>query len=397
MSFTYSGGTTFSSIFPKDGMMNEYTGSAMFIESGLPSFRIVNTSTLVTGVTSTTLSAPIGMTMITPTSALIVSSAVSTVDYIEIASGYRTNVSGGSAAPNITAKSQIVAGDTTSGVAFGSSSTSQTLVRMTSGESVSTITNFGYSNDIAQTIILKAPGRWLVGTSYGYIHEIDINGTIQDTCKLPLALSAGRNPSTGSLTALPIYCMAYDNNMLLVGTDVATFLLDWSTKTVINSNSSQSITSASNILFCTGASGETIASHGTAVNATTNSLYELDFTIQPIQVRDQLYLDFSTPVYCLSLSNNYATGFSLDTSGHMRVFTISARSTTTRTVSTLTPNTQAGLTFISDPGVGLSQVLLDTYANLPGTYRVLTGQTIMELIKVGAGAVAQWDCSRYST
>ena len=398
MTFTLTASSTLFNATPKDGFMNEFTGSACFVETNVPSFRVVNTLTAVQSVSGTCLSAPVGTCMITTLSAVVVSSTQTTVDFFEVSSGYRTNVAGGSTAPSINSKNQLIAGDTVNGVAFACANSAQTLVMITSAQSVTTLSNFGYSNDIPYSVILKTPGRFLVGTSHGLIHEINLSGTIVDSFVLPIPQSDGKTPSSGNLSAVPVYCMSYDNNLLLVGTDIANYLIDWSTKQVLPTQSPQSSTSSSNILFCTGASGETLASHGSSYNdSSTNTIFEVDYTVQPIQTRSRLYMDSTTVINVLALSNNYSRGFSLDNNGKIRIFTVSARSTTTRTVSAPTPNTQARLIFLTDQGAGQCQVLLDTYANLPNTYRVPTGNTIMEMIKIGAGAVAQWDVARYST
>jgi hypothetical protein len=334
--------------------------------------------------------------MINSASAVATSTSLNTVDFIEIATGYRQAITGGnSGTTSQTTKGQVLASDLTSGNALGVSSTSNTIVRISSSQVVSSVVLNGLSNDVPYAMILKAPGQWLCGTQYGMVYELDQFGNILDTFDLQYALSRGL-VSSASIGG-KIYNLAIDGNLLLISSSAALVLVDWSTKTIIKIYSPGADQSNTPQMFCVGASGETVMCSPTpSINGT---LFEVDYTIQPIQIRDQIYLDSTSVVSIVNMSTA-GPAFSIDTAGKVRFFNVTPRGTTTRTVTVQVAgvNQKARLTQLDDSvGVGNSFVTLDTYMQSPGTYRVPTGKTMMEVTKVGDGALALFDVSRYST
>src|SRR5581483_3726792 len=83
-----------------DGVTDEGNQRVCIIETTTPSFRMYNLSNQAQFLSNITcLSSPIGVALVNTVSAVIISSSVTTVDFIELSSGFRFNGSGGAAAP----------------------------------------------------------------------------------------------------------------------------------------------------------------------------------------------------------------------------------------------------------------------------------------------------------
>jgi len=403
MSLTFVASSTLANCTPTDGCINEANNTYVIVESNLPSLRVFNTS-LVQQVSSSISASPIGVCMLNTASAVMVSTSVTTVDFIEIATGYSQTVSGGAhpVTTSSTSKGQYVAADTSLGVAFAQGSGGNTVgqvVKITaSPQAVSLITLSTYDENMI-SVILKQPGQWLVSGQYGNIYQIDQFGNIQDFCAIRNLMNAGQYKNVTQ--AINPWNMSYDNNMLLVSSDCGIFLIDWSTKTLLKTIAATPAgTTATPWLICQGSSGVTAAAYINGSQNGQQTVYEMDYTINPVSINSRLYLDSaSNTVTTLALGAS-GYGFYLDSGARMRSFQCTPRGSTTRTVTVQESgvNENARLIVLNDTnGLGESYVVLDTMMTSPATYRVPTGQTLMEIVKVGNGSTALFDVSRYST
>jgi len=406
MSIIYNGSISLTSSTLQDGIADPSNNQIYFVESTLPSFRKYDMSTFGFIGSATCLSSPGAICLINNASSVIASTSVTTVDFIENATNYRTNKAGGLALAG-NAKNQRIAADTASGIAFYVSSTANKLVKLVgSPQSVTQITLPGVANFLPTCVILKSTGRWLVGGRFGKIYEINSSGNVVDELVVPLSPNTGILSTTalGNLAIDAISSMSYDNNMLLVGTEQALMLFDYSTKTLLKQMFiHQATNQPQNAVLCAAASGETVLSWSNAFGAgvENNLIQELDFTVAPFQLRDNLHTDSTNKIVSTGFNPTTALGFALQqTSEKIRIFSVVTRASTTRTF-TVNPggiDQKFRLILIDDSGgVGNASIILDTYAQSPATYRIPTGKTILELVKVGQGTNALWDYSRYTT
>lgn len=405
MSLTFLASSFLGNVTTKDSCSVSASSFAI-IESSTPSVRILNTSTLAFILSSTTLSSPIGISMINASSAIIVSNSVNTIDLIEVATGYRQNYAGGLSTSNVkTTGGQQVAGDASTSVALAVTSGQRTMVQFNGAAGQFKVTQIVIqddSNDVTRTVILKGPNRWLVGTAQGTLYELDSLCNVLDTFDLRLATFplGANNPFAGS-QGLPINQLAYDNNLLLVECGVAMLLIDWSTKTILKTYSPEASNTVPAIMFCNSSSGEVIVSPVTSVS--TIPVYEMDMTVQPFAVRDTFLNDSTgTASQIVGMANSVAWWADGASPAKIRTYTVVPRDTTLRTIFVMTASNgvhlPAHLTLLDDTGgVGTAFTILDTQMQSPGTYRIPTGKTLIEIVKVGLGSLMQPDVTRYTT
>lgn len=406
MSLTFQASAFLGSVTVKDSCPLINTNSIALVEGNTPSCRILNATTLAFIASSTTLSVPVGITMINALSACIISNSVTTMDLVEVSTGFRQNYSGGATSTNSrTQGGQFIAGDPSTNVALGCTSGNRQLVKFNGNTfAVSLLIVRDNSNDILRSIILKAPGRWLVGTNQGMIFEVDQFGAVIDLFNLRLTtFPLGTGDNTSGSISIPVNQLAYDNNLILADVGAAVLLIDWSTKTILRTVPLQSSSSAPPTLFSTSSSGE-ILLMGLANATSTYPIFELDMTVAPFTVRGMSYTDTAASVAAVNM-NPSGYGWYIDQASpaKIRTFTVSPRATTTRTFTVQSAssggvNLPARLTLVDDTsGVGTAFVILDTSMQSPAVYRVPTGRTLIEIVKVGLGSLATWDVTRYNT
>lgn len=202
---------------------------------------------------------PSGVTLLTTASGCAVSNAVTTVDIIELSTGYSTNLSGGATCFAQT-RGQNVAGNTDAQIAIASSNTVNQVVKITP-TAVSTV-SVSLGGAKASCIVNLSSSLWLVGTNDGKVHEINDSGTISKTITLP-------NNSAGTPPTIIVTGLAYYNDRLAVATKIGTgFIYTYSTSTVLEkfftkgSTSGSSLCPSPNGAFLYGSNGTNAACNG---------------------------------------------------------------------------------------------------------------------------------------
>lgn len=409
MSLLINASTGLTSSTVQDGVADPSNSQLYLVESTGPSFRKFDLNThFQVGTNVTCLSSPGAVCIINSASSVIASTSVNTVDFIENATGYRTNATGGLTLSNIpNNKGQRIASDTASGIAFYTTSTANTLVKIVaSTQAVTQIIIPGISNFLPAAIILKSTGRWLVGGRFGKVYEIDSTGSIVDQLDVVYntSMSSLGTTSLGNLAIITISGMSYDNNMLFLQTEGGVFLYDYSTKTKLWDMPLHESTNQNSVVMCASASGETLMGWNNTTATENNVIAEVDFTTYPVQVAAAsgiFYSDSQNKWVSTGFCAGTNLGFALQlTVEKIRFFTINPRQTALRlfTVQNNSVDQKARLILIDDTGgVGTAFVAFDTIMQSPATYRVPTGRSIIEVVIVGEGTTALFDVSRYTT
>lgn len=399
MSITFNTSATITSDI-RDGCVDETNNQALVVVATVTEFRKYDLATgAQNGSSSTVLASPGAVCLLTTASAFVTSTSSTTADLVEISSGYVQNYSGG--AVNIAVlKGQQSAGDTASGIAFSGSNTAGQLVKFTASTfTLSTTSPVWLNGQKANTIIFKGSGNFICGTNTGNIIEFDGSANIVKQYYI-------NNEPNVSLTSSPpgtplVTGLSYDNNMLAVSTlQGMLYCFDHSTGEMIYK---QKVGSGSNTTtlgpaLCASASGVTLTGYqlGTGSN---NTIMELDFTINPITVRDFLYSDITTTMIAFGINSTNNRAFAVQgaaTNRKIWFFSVTPRATTTRAVTVQYPsgtNVKADLILYSETN---NQVMLDTYMQSPGTYRVPTGHAFKEIVIYGEGASAVYQINRYN-
>jgi len=403
MSITYDGAISVSAVTWRDGATDTTQNQVYIVESSSSTMRKYDLSTRSqVGSNINTLSTPSAITLATNLSSVIVSSAVTTVDIIENSSGYRTNIAGGLATGG-TVKNQQIAGDTSTGICIAATNTTNTLVKVNANtQTVSQLSILGSGPSFTfTTVILKSAGRWLVGgnnstVGNARIFEIDANGTIYDEMPLPMSPNGGTQ-TTSNVSA--IAGMAYDTNILTIATADTVFIYDWTTKAQLYVFQTSTSSASDALILSNAASGECLLTCG--VNTTpNNSVFELDFSVNPGQIKDSLFLTAINSVTAAGINTANNKGWALQNTAtpKIHVFTITPRDTRTRTVTVQNGGSDVKCRLIwLDDTSSPAQLIFDTIMQSPATYRIPSNKTIVEIIKYGEGTTALWDLSRYTT
>ena len=380
------------------GTCADTTGRMISVETNLPSLRVYNlgSSSITQILSSTTLAAPLGVTMIDTACAVVHSSSVSTVDFIDIVAGNRSNVAGGAAGNSSFANNQTIAGDPTLKIAIAVTSTSNQLVRINGNNfTVTTFLLQGLTNEVPRCVVLKNTNRWLVGCSFGTIFEIDNFGNIIDSWRYTVD-QGFTSTSTLDLTIQQL-CIETGNNMLLVNTYQGAFLMDWSSKTVLSGPLHTMQNSAWNTtIICGGASSISVI--GSKSYSNQGSFQVLDFST-PYFSATQAMLDTTASLVTTGIN---ASGYCWVTDNNQRIrcAKVTPNNTILRTVSTTINgiNYPARVFWINDSnGADNSQIVSDTYMNSPGTYRLPGGMTLYECVQINDGSTAYFDVTKFNS
>lgn len=352
-------------------------------------------TTLATGLTNS----PAGLCLINSASAVIPNFNVSTVDFVELSSGYKQAVAGSAAFTF--QRPQLIAADPASGIALAVSG-GRNLVKITASPQTVTKPTAPLGADANATfecIILKNTGAWLVGTQYGYIYELNASGVVTDQYRIPAVSTVGTTVSVNLIGPF-IGSLAYGDNLLVASTDEGLHVIDWTTKqqikfTPYGNGTTQPMGQLSNM-----ASGVCLAQ---LQNPTpiANTMKELDITCRPLYVRDSLQMSVNTTYLGCGINPNTGVGWNIQsTTGVMTTFQVVPRASTLRTFTAQIAgiDQKCRLALIDDTGgAGNNFVCFDTLMQSPATYRVPTGKTIIEFKEVNDGTTALWSGSSYST
>lgn len=411
MTMVYNGSITLTSSTLSDGTVDPANNLLYVVETTGPSMRKYNLITLAqVGSSITCLSAPAAICVINSASSVIASTSVTTVDFIENATGYRTNVTGGLALyTGGGLVSQRGAVDTASGIAFFVSSTINKLVQVTaSTESVAQITISGIVDTNAasfqpQCIIWKSTGRFLVGGTFGKIYEIDTAGAIRDQLTIPISPNTGLGPILDSYTSAngpPIQHISYDNNILIASTDESIYCYDYSTKTKLWNHSANLNASPAGIVLCASSSGETLVCQN-VIMVSNSVVREYNFTTGAPgnSLGSTFFSDSSNKIFCTGFAPGLSIGWALqNTVEKIRTFTVSAPPTAPQVINLPSPYLEGRFVVLDDTGgVGTAKVVLDTYILTGNSYRLPTGKTLIGLTRMYNGVNAFWCESRVNT
>ena len=401
MSISYNGSITLATSTMTDGVIDPTNNQLYVVEITGPSMRKFNLQTLAqVGSNITCLANPGVISLINAASSVIGSTSSTTIDFVENATGYRTNQAGSAVTILNTLKGQRMASDTSNGIALACTSSSNTILKITSAQTSTALSIKGMPNFLSECIIFKSTGRFLIAGKFGKVYEIDTSGNIIDELTVTLDPNTGllANTSDNALDLPTIYFISYDNNLLTVTTDESVSVYDYSTKTKLWQHQMNQTSGGSQMVLCAASSGETLMSRNSTLTA-SSPVTEFNFTTYGPQQGDTLFTDNANLIFCTGFAPGLSYGWALHhTIEKIRVFTVSAPSTTTQTVTLPSPYLSGRLIVLDDTsGVGTVKRVLDTYCLSGNTYRLPTGKTLIGITKMYNGTNAFWCEARIST
>lgn len=400
MSLSYINGATLSSASIQNGCTDELNNQVLIVESTGPSLRKYDLNTVAqVGSNITCLSSPSAVCLINSASAVITTSSGSSVDFIELSTNYRVNVTGAVSVPTSTL--QCLAGDPTNSVAMACTGTAKRLLRINGTTYNTTILDnleiIGSS--LFQCIILKSPGRWIVGTNLGEIVEVDSTGKVFDRMNVTVENYFNREPDSGTVLDTSVLGLAYDSGLLTVSTGHGlTLLYDWTTKKIINTINTHGSSPAQAFTLSNSASG--IVCGGSTNSQNSAPLIALDMTCNPFTLDGYIYTSATGSIYGCGINSLNSRGWFLLGSSSLRVFSLTPnRVTTTRTftVTDSGQNVENELILLDYGSSPIGKPMLHTYMKSPATYRIETGKTVLEIIKYGDGDNAKFAFNKYTS
>lgn len=398
---TLSASATISSGNVFDATTDNTNNIALILDGGNNK---LNTYNLATGalITSASVLASLPRSVVSVNngaSAFIAYFNTNSVSLMELPSGFRTDISGGTSINNISATKKAALNPVTGNVVWSTDATGTISKLVISTHTASNITIDVCVNDLIYSIAYYGNSHFLIGTEYGRIYEIDENGVIYNEAAIQLPTTITGVYQGGSIVTPQIASISVDNNLVLIATLQGTLhLWDWSTRTELQMIQVGVLNSS--ILISPSASGEVIFTHITS-QQTTNSyapIYELDFTINPLTVRSTAFTSTITGYQGMNAMNSTNGQFVVckaDAAQTLIFGYITPRASTVQTLSS-PGNVPVDITILDDLGTS-SSVILNTYMASPGNYRLPTGRNILEIIKSGDGTDAQWSVRSYAT
>ncbi len=386
----------------RGGCIYEAGNEALILDSDLARLRRYNLTSLTMTSSAVTVASPACVALINSASAVVPSYGSSTVDFIELSSNTRANISGGITSITL-GSSYLIAADTSTEIAMYINSTTN-VGRVRSNFTASSLAIRTSSTHRAfNCVILKSAGRWLLGTDNGGIYEIDANGNVIGQMSLTIAKTNGLNEIGGIGDNGPgdIYSLYHDNNIIVAGTESGSyFIIDWTSKSVINSQ--QLPTFGATLPLCNTGSGEAVGINYGLQNPGT-SLVQMDLTNKAPR--------YTSIMYGANAANNAVNHVYTNTQtgrgvyyyvfGPVRFFDVTqSQPTTTRTFTVQSSGIDQRCRLIlldETSGTATGRPILDTIMQSPATYRVPTGRNVIQIIKVGEGATSQWQVSRFTT
>lgn len=401
MSLAYVNGATLSSASIQNGCTDELNNQVLIVESTGPSLRKYDLNTVAqVGSNITCLSSPSAVCLINSASAVITTSSGSSVDFIELSTNYRVNVTGAVSVSNSTTR-QCLAADPTNAVALAITGTAKRLMRINgSTYNTTNIDNIEVvGSSIFQCIILKSPGRWIVGTNLGEIVEVDSTGKVYDRMFVTVENYFNRESDSGTILDTSVLGLAYDTGLLTVSTGHGlTLLYDWSTKTIINTINTHGNAPTQAFTWSNSASG--IICGGSTASQNYAPFVALDMTCNPFNLDGYIYTAANSSVLGAGINTLNSRGWYLYGSNLLRVFTLTPNRVTTTRTFTVTDSgnhVENELILLDYDASNIGKPMLHTYMKSPATYRIETGKTVLEIIKYGDGDNAKFAFNKYTS
>lgn len=188
------------------------------------------TGTITMALTASTLTS-YGTALITSSSAVMVFNNSNTY-FIELRSGYISNITTGSAGvARTTESSQQIAANPSTGYAIATRSSINTVTLINGNNFTVSSLAVSINSSLASCVCVKE-SNFLIGTNDGRVYEIDTVGSVVKSTILPVTNRIGGALSSSFFIA----SITYYNNYVLVSDTAGTLLLyDWSgTPTIVD-------------------------------------------------------------------------------------------------------------------------------------------------------------------
>lgn len=253
-------------------------GNHLYVVTQLSDFRDYNLTTLqpnfISGSVARTAT---GITLTSPGTAVVTYTSVN-VDFIDVNTGARTNITTGTAQTNTTYSGfgQQVAGNMNNGFALATRNTGVTFINSIT-KAASGLNPSGIFTSQNSTVVTLRPttDTWLVGSSLGQIYEINAQGALVQTLNLPVT------PNTGTAQTTIVTGISFAHPNMACTTDRGElFVYNWVTQTLIKRELTTFWGGQGAALLCNASSGTCLMMRGHSVSSGGQPITELYFQNQ---------------------------------------------------------------------------------------------------------------------
>lgn len=255
-------------------------------------YRKYDIKTLQQIASGVVMSTPSGISLITPASAVVVSSSTNQTDIVELSSGHRQQITTNALVTFSSQIGQQVAGNIYLQEALYTTSTTSTVNHINSSGSITQLTPIELSGDRATCVIVKQvtaslPNLWLIGTNDGKVYEVNSSGTVSKTITLPTTPNVGSAP-----THIVSGLSHYPPNLAVTTNQGMLYIYEYESGNLIYQQMVGDANSgtASGPLLCASASGSTLLTSSRSGASLLSSISEMYFATTP-PTFEQYFID----------------------------------------------------------------------------------------------------------
>lgn len=352
---------------------------------------------------STSLS---GIALYSGASAIACYNGSSRFDLIDLATLQVTPVTTG-ANPSYTASNgqQIAANPNTGFAAVTRAGTNALSLINCVTRAASSISLTGFSNQTTTCVIVKG-NNFLVGSNQGSIYEINTNGTIINSFRLPRTASNNSTPNY-----YPIVSLAYDASSTVIAAHSGGSLvaINWTTSSIINELPTYENTyPGANVALSNYSSGVILQASDSPGSRLYCAINELFFNPKGLKPLDTTYINsyILSGTHDLQIDPTGTKGFILsnDINGNtfkIRTFSITPTGsvlTKTRAQDPIGVDITGSVIRIRDRGYGKTVIDLEQTITAGDNYPIAAdGNNYIEVLLNGAsGASEKWDVREFT-
>lgn len=383
---------------------NEANNTVVIIDQANNVLKQYSLSTLTQVGCSITISAQaVAVCLINSASALVATTG-STWNVVELAStNFKLNITAGNGISNSTNRQTQLACDPVNQIVLAGSLTARTLQRYNAVTNVFSTINFpGSSSALIRCVTFIGNGRFIVALDDGgRLFEIDANCVIYKQYNFDRGTEIS-SIGAGGVNRTPDG-LSYSEGFLFISELNGSFMvMDWTTGTIITEQINPS-TSSGGMMLSNAASGRVIIGDSDSINVSHHQMihempvYNYGFS----DIDNPLYINNPGSIIAIGINSTTGVGWAAqETIDDIRTFTVSASSISYASRTFSSPGNVDFRLILLDTtdGPGRVKRLLDTYTTSPRTLNWLpAGRNIVEMIKIGDGANATWDASKYTS
>lgn len=370
------------------------SGNRLYVVTGVSDLRSYNLSTLALNYIaplSVSLTGT-GITMVNTATACISYSSAN-VDFVNVNTGQRTNITTNTAATTSIAYGQQIAGNINTGFAMATKVSGVTFINSITQAASSLNPSSIFTGQNSNVIVVRpTTNTWLVGSSKGQIYEINAQGALVQTLNLPIT-------STSTAATTQVVGISYASPNMACTTDRGElFVYNWTTQTLIYRVLLGGWDGTAGALLCPAASGTCLIGRG--ITTTINEIGELYFETCDPTIGQIFWNESNANTRAIGFEPSMNIAWSIqNASNFMQIRTYNMSPTAKVNVETRfqdPPGTDvaARILRLRDDGIGMLSVESDT--NIPSTVTNIPATDGKNYIEIGIEGGTKFDIREFT-